>query len=98
MFKASLDNKAKVTDPNGNEIVDLTSATFRNNDQISQYFLRKVPSEFRMRPDLIALTELGTTDKTEYIMMFNQIGNPFSIDKDDVLLFPDLVELFPQAF
>ncbi len=92
MFKASLDNKAKVTDPNGNEIVDLTSATFRNNEQISQYFLRKVPSEFRMRPDLVALTELGTTDKTEYIMMFNQIGNPFSIDKDDVLLIPELIE------
>lgn len=92
MFKASLDNKSITTDPNGNEIVDLTSSTFRNNEKISQYFLRKVPSDYRMRPDLIALAELGTTDKTEYIMMFNQIGNPFSIDKDDILMIPELIE------
>jgi hypothetical protein len=92
MFKASIDNKKKVTDPNGNEIVDLTSSTFRNNNKITQYMLRKVPTDYKMRPDLIALTELGSTDKTEYIMMFNQIGNPFSIDKDDVLLIPELIE------
>jgi len=92
MFKASIDNKKIIQDPNGNEIVDLTSSTFRVNQKISQYFLRKVPSDYRMRPDLIALTELGTTDKTEYIMMFNQIGNPFSIDRDDVLLIPELIE------
>jgi len=92
MFKASLDNKKKIQDPNGNEIVDLTSSTFRVNQKISQYFLRRVPSEYRMRPDLVALAELGTTDKTEYIMMFNQIGNPFSIDRDDVLLIPELIE------
>ena len=92
MFKTSIDNKRKITDPNGNEIVDLTTPTFRKNEQISQYFMRKVPSDYRMRPDLISLAELGTTDKTEYIMMFNQIGNPFSIDKDDILLIPELIE------
>lgn len=92
MFKSSIDNKKKIMDPNGNEIVDLTSSTFRNNEQISQYFMRKVPSDYRMRPDLISLAELGTVDKTEYIMMFNQIGNPFSIDKDDILLIPELIE------
>lgn len=92
MFKASLDNKSHVTDPNGNEIVDLTSSPFRLNQKISQYFMRKVPSEYRMRPDMVALIELGSTEKTEYIMMFNQIGNPFSIDKDDVLLIPELIE------
>lgn len=92
MFKSSIDNKKKIMDPNGNEIVDLTSSTFRNNEQISQYFMRKVPSDYRMRPDLISLAELGTIDKTEYIMMFNQIGNPFSIDKDDILLIPELIE------
>ena len=92
MFKASIDNKNIVTDPNGNEIVDLASSTFRNNHQLSQYTMRKVPNDYKMRPDLIALTELGSTDKTEYIMMFNQIGNPFSIDKDDILLIPELIE------
>lgn len=92
MFKSSLDNKLLTTDPNGNEIVDLTSSPFRLNQKISHYFMRKVPSEYRMRPDLVALIELGSTEKTEYIMMFNQIGNPFSIDKDDVLLIPELVE------
>jgi len=92
MFKASIDNKKIVTDPNGNEIVDLTSSTFRNNNKITQYILRKVPTDYRMRPDLVALTELGSIDKTEYIMMFNQIGNPFSIDKDDILMIPELIE------
>lgn len=92
MFKSSLDNKLTAIDPNGNEIVDLTSSPFRSNQKISQYFMRKVPNQYRMRPDLIALIELGSIDKTEYIMMFNQIGNPFSIDKDDVLLIPELIE------
>lgn len=92
MFEATIDNKPKTMDPNGNEIVDLTTPIFRNNEKITSYRLRRVPSDFAMRPDLEAFVELGSIDHTEYIMMFNAVGNPFSIDKDDVLLIPNLIE------
>ena len=94
MFEATIDNKPKTMDPNGNEIVDLTAPIFRNNEKITSYRLRRVPSDFAMRPDLEAFVELGSIDHTEYIMMFNAVGNPFSIDKDDVLLIPNLIEAY----
>lgn len=91
-FPSSLDYKGKIKDPNGNEIVNLPVSPFRRDAEITSYFLRKVPDNYIMRPDLIALIELGSVERTEFIMMFNQIGNPFSIDKDQVLLIPDAVE------
>ena len=91
-FPASIDNKGTVTDPNGNEIVNLPVSPFRRDVEITNYFLRKVPDNYVMRPDLIALMELGSVNRAEYIMMFNQIGNPFSIEKDDILLIPEATE------
>jgi hypothetical protein len=92
MFAKSLDNKILKLDPNGNQIVDLTVGTISTNQAISNYTFRNVPDDYVMRPDLIALSELGSTDYAEYILMFNQIGNPFSIQKDDILMIPELIE------
>lgn len=92
MFANTIDNKTTTTDPNGNEIVDLTSSIFSNGVQITSYTLKRVPNDYIMRPDLVSLAEYGSTDKTEYIMMFNQVGNPFTLEKDDVLLIPDVME------
>lgn len=93
MFKNSIDKKSIITDPDGNQIVDLAEGTFKSAEKIVSYTVKKVPNEYIMRPDLISLVEYGTTDKTEYIMMFNQIGNPFSINKDDELMIPDIFEV-----
>lgn len=91
-FPASIDAKGLVTDPNGNTIADLPACPLQKGAEISSYFLRRVPAKYAMRPDLIAYTELGSVERTEYIMMFNQCGNPFAIDEDDILLIPDAVE------
>lgn len=89
-FKNAIDNKPIVSDPNNNQIVNLPLSPFTRNVEIENYRMKRVPSDYVMRPDLIALIELGDANKMEYIMMFNQIGNPFSIDEDDVLLIPDV--------
>lgn len=88
-FNYSIDSKETVRDPNGNWIKNLPTIPLNRKGILSSYIFKRVPSNYVMRPDLVALMELGSTDYTEYIMMFNQIGNPFSIEEDDVLLIPD---------
>lgn len=92
MFEHSLDNRKTVTTPDGDQIVDLTAGIFNDTNPISSYIVRKVPEKYIMRPDLVSLVEYGTTDYTEYIMMFNQCGNPFSMNEEDVLMIPDKSE------
>lgn len=92
MFSTSIDLKSVVTDPNGNSIKNLPVSPIMKGGRINSYKLKRVPNCYRMRPDLISLVEYGSTEKTEYIMMFNQIGNPFALDEDDVLLIPDVAE------
>ena len=92
MFTHSIDDKKTITTPDGDTIVDLTTAVFKNTNPVSDYVVRKVPETYIMRPDLVSTVEFGSPDYTEYIMMFNECGNPFSLDTDDVLLIPDRSE------
>lgn len=92
MFTHSIDEKNIVTTPEGDRIVDLTTSVFKNTTPVSDYVIRKVPATYVMRPDLISTVEFGSPEYTEYVMMFNECGNPFSLDKDDILLIPDKAE------
>jgi hypothetical protein len=93
MFRHSIDLKEKVTDPNGNEIVDLTKSPFLNPDEpVVNYIVRKVSPHYVMLPDLVSYVEYGTQDNTEFIMKFNQNPNPFAFDKEDILLIPSQME------
>jgi hypothetical protein len=42
-----------------------------------------------MRPDLVAISEYGNVDYTEYILKFTGICNPFALDDDDILMIPN---------
>lgn len=93
MFLHSIDMKGKVTDPNGNEIVDLTTSPFLNPDEpVVNYIVRKVSPHYVMRPDLVSFVEYGTDANTEFIMKFNQNPNPFAFDKEDILMIPSQME------
>jgi hypothetical protein len=42
-----------------------------------------------MRPDLVAISEYGNVDYTEYILKYTGICNPFALDDDDILMIPN---------
>lgn len=91
MFANSLDKKPLFTRPDGSEIKDLTSSMFdmRTNNYMS-YNIYKVPKEFEMRPDLISASVYNNTLYAEYILKFNGISNPFTIQEGDMILIPNL--------
>lgn len=90
MFKNTIDKKRLITDKNGNNIVDFTTSIFsRSARGIDSYNTVRVTEYFQMRADKVAFNEYGTDDNTEFILKYSGISNPFSLDKDDVLLIPD---------
>lgn len=91
MFKYSLDEKPEIEDNNGNTIIDLVKPFFsKSAERINDYMVRKVGAQkFSMRPDLVSFAMYGDDEGTEYILKFSGISNPFSLDKDDVLLIPN---------
>ncbi|WQJ53511.1 MAG: hypothetical protein [Wendovervirus sonii] len=94
MFANTIDNKQKIVDNNGNEIVDLTTSIFRKTvTSINSYNSIRMNEYFQMRADKIAFNQYNTDEGTEYILKYSGISNPFSLDKDDVLMIPD----FDQA-
>jgi hypothetical protein len=57
--------------------------------------IRRIGSEkYEMRPDLVSFAMYGDTDKTEYILKFSGISNPFTLDSDDVLKIPNDQEVY----
>lgn len=84
-----LEHKYVVCDKNGNNIVDLTRATYvpTNNVTIRRAIL--VTKDYAGRPDLIAKATLGDASKFDYILKFNGISNPLSINEGEYLLIPD---------
>lgn len=96
MFNYSLDNKPDITDRNNNVIKDLVRPFFsKKADGIKDYKIKKVGApKFCMRPDLISIAMYGSMDETEYILKFTGISNPFTIDKDDVLMIPNDQEAY----
>jgi len=91
MFINSLDNKPIIKGKNGETIRDLTQTMFdfKTNSfvTLSAY---KVPADFVMRPDLISQAVYNNTAYVEFILKYNGYSNPLSVDKDDVILIPDI--------
>lgn len=89
MFNYSIDNKPTVTDPDGVELVDLTKSIFTRQSGVPMdYDIKRVTSEYVMRPDLVSFGEYGTDQHSEWILKFTGISNPFSFNEDDVLMIP----------
>ena len=90
MFQHTLDSKKEIVDWEGNRLIDLFPSVFDfKSNQIENYNVYKVTENFVCRPDLVSLRYYGTTEKTEYILLYNGISNPFSLDKDDILMVPN---------
>jgi len=91
MFLNSLDRKPLFQKPDGTIIRDLTQTMFdfRTNDYFN-FSIYRVPFDYQMRPDLISQAMYNNTLYTEYILKYNGISNPFTIDQGDVIAIPNL--------
>jgi len=96
MFEYTLDNKPEIRDKKGNTIIDLVQPLFnKNSTGVADYMIRRVGNKkFAMRPDLVSFAMYGDTDKTEYILKFSGISNPFTLNDDDVLKIPNDQEVY----
>ena len=50
----------------------------------------KVPESMVMRPDLVSIAEYDSDEYTDIILKYNNISNPFSLNKDDIILLPTI--------
>lgn len=91
MFLNTIDQKPTLKKPDGEIIRDLTKSIFDfQAEAFLTYKAYRVPAEYVMRPDLISQTAYNSNNYAELILKYNGISNPFTIDKDDVILIPGL--------
>jgi hypothetical protein len=94
-MNSTIINRKQIMNINGEDIVDLTSASLQyvNDDPVimDQFY---VGEDMVMRPDSLSYVAYGTTDYFDLIMKFNGISNPFAIDKTDYILAPDIQFMF----
>jgi len=77
----------------GEKILDLTRASiaFKREVRVSQAI--QVTQDLAMRPDIIAKVAYGDSGMLDFILKFNEISNPFSIQEGDILFVPDLNDM-----
>jgi hypothetical protein len=99
MFDNSLDNKPIFVKTNGNLIKDLTMSMLNLTSRFSGMATKifKVSKDFVMRPDLITSAIFGNDTKTEFVLKYNGISNPFAIDVDDIIIVPEIDTLQQMA-
>jgi len=91
MFLNSLDKKPLVQTNDGNTIRDLTASMFDfKSNNYTSFNAFKVSRDYVMRPDLISQAVYNNSLYTEFILKYNGISNPFSIEENDVILVPNL--------
>jgi hypothetical protein len=91
MYKNTIDKKPVYKRPDGKILRDLTASIFDfNANSFVTYKAYKVPAEYVMRPDLISQAVYNNIEYTEMILKFNGISNPFTMNKDDIILIPGL--------
>lgn len=91
MFLNSLDKKPLFKKQDGNIVRDLTKSMFDfKSNNYTSYNLFKVSIDYLMRPDLISQAVYNNTLYAEYILKYNGISNPFSLEEGDIILVPNL--------
>ncbi len=91
MFNNSIDRKPLFKKKDGNIVRDLTKTMFDfQANNYTSYNLFKVSIDYLMRPDLISQAVYNNTLYAEYILKYNGISNPFSLEEGDVILVPNL--------
>ena len=89
----TLTKKSDGLSANGEDVIDLTSVSFGYNYEVNIIGLGIVSEELEMRPDLIAKIYYSDISKLDYILKFNGISNPFSLEKGTILIIGDKTDL-----
>lgn len=91
MFLNSLDKKPLFKRDDGTIVRDLTKSMFDfSSNNYTSFNAFKVSRDYIMRPDLISQAVYNNTLYAEFILKYNGISNPFSIQEGDVILIPNL--------
>lgn len=90
----TLNNKRYFTKPNGDTVLDLTYSSINNNAaEPREVNMIMVVEDIAMRPDAIAKAVYGDDSKLDFLLKYNGISNPFSIQAGDILVIPDPFEM-----
>jgi hypothetical protein len=91
MFLNSLDRKPLIKRPDGLLIRDLTQSMFDlQSGSYVNLSVYRVPKEYAMRPDLLSQASYNNTLYAEYILKYNGISNPFSLDEGQIIIIPNI--------
>lgn len=86
--------KPRVKNPAGEEIIDLTAASFDfSNLRVNVTQTVIVSEDVQMRPDLVARFAYGDTNKMDYICKLNGISNPFSLEAGSAMMIGDIEQV-----
>lgn len=73
----------------GEKIIDLTESSFKFTGPQLITGTVLITEELEMRSDLVSKHVLGNQDKLDYLLKFNGISNPFTLEKGQILLLID---------
>lgn len=85
----TLNRKTTFNKPDNTTVLDLIKQSFSYKSEVPIDRKVLVTSEYVMRPDLISLSVYGSSNYLDYILKYNGISNPFSIDEYQILFIPD---------
>ena len=94
MLHLEIIERKKKIEKNGELIFDLVEQSWRPENaeiKIQQFIV--VQDEWAMRPDLVSHAAYGTDRFTDYLLKFNGISNPFSIEAGDILVIPEIIDM-----
>ena len=89
----TLFQKPESVDRYGDPIIDLSYSTFSFNSNISIIATGIVTTDLEMRPDLVAKIYYKDISKIDYLLKFNGISNPFSLEAGTIVLIGDETEM-----
>lgn len=90
LYIETLMQKRYLTKPNGDTIIDLTHASINKDaTRPTEVSLTLVVEDMAMRPDLVAKKVYGDDSMLDFLLKYNGISNPFSLNTGDVLVVPD---------
>lgn len=84
MLKFKLFDNKGTKNKNGIEILNLGQNTIIFNGDIRIKEIVVVTQEFEMRPQMIASIVYGTDEKTDVLLKYNGISNPFTIEAGQI--------------
>jgi len=85
--------KPTVTNQYGEDVIDLTAPGFVYTNDVTVTGSYIVTTDLAMRADLVAQILYNDIDKIDFVLKFNGISNPFSLDAGTTLIKGDPDEM-----